>query len=255
MFTYNFGEWLMFFYIYCFVGWIIESAVVSVRTKRIVNRGFMRGPFLPLYGFGAIAILFSCLPVQSSPTLVFVCGMLAASILEYFTGWLMETLFKTKYWDYSYMKFNIKGRVSLITSLFWGFLSLFLTDILHGITESMVTGTPIGMIIIFDTIISCIFLSDLTYAFKTAFDVNKLLEKIETIRAEQKTLEERLSGSEGAQWVRARIDELRLEYQGSVGKLNPFKRDYIKGNPTAFSKRFNEALVELREKIDRKSDK
>lgn len=255
----------MFFYIYCFIGWVIESAIVSFNSKKLVNRGFMRGPLLPIYGFGAITILFVCLPVRETPTLVFIFGMLSTSVLEYFTGWLMETIFKTRYWDYSYMKFNIKGRVSLMTSLFWGFLSLLLTDFLHGAVEGFILDTPTGTIIIFDIMVSVIFVTDLVYAFKTAFDVKKLIDKLGNIKEELKELEDKVSGDieafsdklsgkinekESVQWIKTRIDELRLEYQEGVGRMNFFKRDFINANPTARSKKFNDVLIEIREKIN-----
>lgn len=111
MYSYSFIQWLLFFYIYCFVGWCIESTIVSVDSRKFVNRGFVRGPVLPIYGFGAIVILFVTIPVKESPVLVYVLGAIGTTILEYITGWLMERMFKMKYWDYSDCKFNLKGYI------------------------------------------------------------------------------------------------------------------------------------------------
>lgn len=97
MYSYSLIQWILFFYIYCFLGWIIESTIVSVTRKKLVNRGFLIAPMLPLYGTGAILILFVSLPVKDNIFLVYFFGMIAATILEYFTGWLMETLLKMKY--------------------------------------------------------------------------------------------------------------------------------------------------------------
>ena len=101
MYHYDLTQWLLFFFVYAFFGWIWESCYVSVRNKRWVNRGFLNGPFLPIYGFGAIAILWATLPVRNSIALIYLFGMLSATILEYVTGAAMERLFRVRYWDYS----------------------------------------------------------------------------------------------------------------------------------------------------------
>ena len=101
MYIYHANQWLFIFFVYCFIGWCFESTVVSVSKRKLVNRGFMHGPYLPLYGSGAIVVLFAALPVQNSKILVFIVGALAATILEYITGVCMEALFKVRYWDYS----------------------------------------------------------------------------------------------------------------------------------------------------------
>jgi uncharacterized membrane protein len=138
MYTYSFIQWLLFFYIYCFLGWIIESTIVSFSEKKLVNRGYINGPFLPIYGFGAIAVLFVTLPIKNNIFLIYIFGMVSATLLEYFTGWLMETTLKMKYWDYTTDKFNLNGRICLRSSLFWGVLSLTLTLLIHNPIEYLV---------------------------------------------------------------------------------------------------------------------
>ncbi len=93
MYTYSTMQWILFFYIYCFIGWIWETSYVSIRTKHFTNRGFMHGPFLPIYGTGAIVILLATIPVKSIIPLVFLFGMIAATLLEFFTGAAMLKLF------------------------------------------------------------------------------------------------------------------------------------------------------------------
>ena len=96
---YTTSQWVMFFYIYCFLGWVWESAYVSVIKHRFVNRGFLKGPFLPLYGSGAICILVVTIPVRGNIPLMFLIGMVSATVLEYVTGVVMERLFRVRYWD------------------------------------------------------------------------------------------------------------------------------------------------------------
>ena len=84
--SYYLSQWIIFFFIYSFIGWIWESCYVSVKKHRWINRGFMHGPMLPLYGSGAVVILIAAIPVRENIWLVFLMGMTAATVLEYFTG-------------------------------------------------------------------------------------------------------------------------------------------------------------------------
>ena len=90
MYTYTWYQWLAFFYVYCFLGWIFESTYVSLKQKRLVNRGFLRLPMLPLYGSGAVMMLWVSLPVRDSLPLVYISGFIAATALEYVTGAVMD---------------------------------------------------------------------------------------------------------------------------------------------------------------------
>ena len=138
MYTYNIMQWLMFFYTYCFFGWCFESVYVSLKNRRLVNRGFLNGPFLPLYGFGAISVLFAALPFRENPVWVYVVGALTATVLEYMTGVVMEAVFKVRYWDYSNQKFNFQGHICLSSTIAWGFLSLAMVFGFHKPVEGLI---------------------------------------------------------------------------------------------------------------------
>ena len=137
MYSYEWYQWLAFFYIYCFFGWIFESAYVSFLKKRFVNRGFLHLPLLPLYGTGAVMMLWVSLPVKDNLFLVYAAGVIAATILEYVTGWGMEKLFKVKYWDYSDQRFQLNGYICLSSSIAWGFLTILLTEVIHRPIEAV----------------------------------------------------------------------------------------------------------------------
>ena len=111
----------------------MESVHVSIRTRKLTNRGFLRGPFLPLYGSGAIMMLVVSMPFQENGFLVYLAGCVGATVLEYVTGILMETLFKVRYWDYSKYPLNFQGRVCIGTTLAWGLLTILLTRVIHEI--------------------------------------------------------------------------------------------------------------------------
>lgn len=256
MYSYSFIQWLLFFYVYCFVGWCIESTIVSVDSRKFVNRGFVRGPVLPIYGFGAIVILFVTIPVKENPVLVYVLGAIGTTILEYITGWLMERMFKMKYWDYSDCKFNLKGYICLKSSLFWGVLSLFLVFVIHKPIEDVMLNISTLSIVVIDIIISVVFVIDLIYAVRTALDVNKLLAAITEIKAEiiasKQELSERIDENEYAIQLNERIEKLRCDVKKHLDKLGYLKKNFILAHPTARSQKFNEALDLLKSRLSKK---
>ena len=111
--NYTWIQWLFFFYFYCFFGWCFESSYVSIKERKPVNRGFMRGPFLPLYGTGALMMLIVSAPFRDNLFLTYIAGCIGATVLEYATGVVMEALFRVRYWDYSDQPFNFQGHICL----------------------------------------------------------------------------------------------------------------------------------------------
>lgn len=196
MYSYTLSQWILFFLIYCFFGWCIESTFVSCRKHQLVNRGFLNGPVIPIYGSGAIAILFATLPVRAHPWAVFLLGMLAATVLEYITGAVMEAIFKVRYWDYSDKRFNLNGHICLNTSLAWGALSVVLVEWLHRPIERLVLSLSETASQVLAFVLSGIFLIDFAISLKTALDLRQLLEQLqaysEKAREEARLLQKRM---------------------------------------------------------------
>ncbi|MCB7319141.1 putative ABC transporter permease [Lacrimispora sp. 210928-DFI.3.58] len=184
MYEYVWYQWFLFFYVYCFFGWIFESTYVSVKERHFVNRGFLRLPMLPLYGTGAVMMLWVSLPVKDSLPMVYLSGVVAATILEYVTGWGMEKLFKMKYWDYSNQRFNLNGYICLSSSVAWGFLTIFLTEVIHRPIERYVLGLPVGVSLVCVSVISVLFVIDTAESVKAALDLAKVLDAMTAMRAE-----------------------------------------------------------------------
>lgn len=225
---------------YCFVGWCIETTYVSLNARQFVNRGFLYGPVIPIYGCGAIAILFSTIPVREWTIAVFLVGMLAASVLEYVTGVLMERIFKVRYWDYTDNKFNINGHVSLGTSLAWGGLSVVLVKWIHKPFERVVYAIPEATAQALAFVLMCVFIFDLAVSLRAALDLRALLEQMqeqvehakEDVRLLQKRFdvysafktadwEEKLSHNENLRHVLASMEQTmeRLENSETTQKL------------------------------------
>ena len=178
MYVYTLGQWLLFFYLYCFLGWVWESCYVSLKQRRWVNRGFLRGPLLPIYGFGAVLILWATLPVRGSLALIFPLGMAAASALEYVTGAAMEALFKVRYWDYSNQPFNLNGHICLACSLAWGAFSILLVRVLHPPLEDLVLWLPGFLTDALACAPTIYTTADTVRSFQAAMDLREVLTRL-----------------------------------------------------------------------------
>ncbi len=192
MYSYSTIQWLFFFYFYCFAGWCIESTYVSVRTRKLTNRGFMRGPFLPLYGSGAIMMLVVSMPFQDNIFMVYVAGCIGATVLEYVTGVTMEALFKVRYWDYSKNKFNFQGHICLGTSLAWGLLTILMTEVVHVPVERLVLSIPNPALRTATAVLTVYIAADFALSFKAAIDLRDVLVKMEKVKEEMVHIQKRL---------------------------------------------------------------
>jgi uncharacterized membrane protein len=177
MYAYNIWEWIGFFIVYCFIGWVWESLYVSWEYRKWTNRGFLNGPFLPIYGFGAIVMLFCTLPVRDNIFLSFLLGMLGASALEYITGYAMEKLFHVRYWDYSYEILNLNGYICLGCSLVWGLASIFLIKVLHKPVENIITQINSSFLVAVDIVFVVCFVWDIIVSAREAFDLKKIIDE------------------------------------------------------------------------------
>ena len=185
-------QWLLAFFIYCFFGWIFESTYVSLCKHRFVNRGFMRGPFLPLYGSGAILMLFVSIPVgKSSGARFYPAGCIPATALEYVTGVCMEKLFRVRYWDYSKQKFNYKGQICLSSTLAWGGLTIFLLKVIHPPIERFVLGLPTQLVSVVTHVLTALVGVDMALSFKAALDVRDVLVKLTALKGDLDNLQNR----------------------------------------------------------------
>ncbi len=299
MFGYSGFQWLFFFYMYCFFGWCFESTFVSLKSGKLVNRGFMRGPFLPLYGSGAIMMLVVSMPFRDNVLLTYIAGVIGATALEYVTGVVMEALFKVRYWDYSNRLLNFQGHICLRSSIVWGFFTILMTRVIHMPIEQMVLSIPARVMAWVTVLLTIYIVADFALSFKAALDLQDILVKIERAKEELERMQRRLDviiafnneekefrrqerGERRELWmneitagleqrfaaiketllrvptaygesVKEEIAELRgrfseyLERQRSDSKILDFyKRNMIRNNPTMESRKYKNALEELK---------
>ena len=191
-FGYSVIQWLFFFYFYCFCGWVFESTYVSLKNRKWTNRGFMRVPFLPLYGSGAIMMLVVSAPFQDSVVLTYIAGVIGATILEYITGVTMEALFKVRYWDYSKQPFNFQGQICLGSSLAWGVLTIAMTRVVHKPVERFVLSIPENWLTVVTILLTVYIVSDFTMAWRAAMDLKDVLEKMQKAKEDLERVQKRL---------------------------------------------------------------
>lgn len=192
MYHYTFLQWLLFFFTYCFLGWCWETTYVSIKNRKFINRGFMYGPFLPIYGTGAIMMLVVSAPFQQHPGLTFIAGMIGATVLELVTGTLMETLFKVRYWDYSKQRFNYKGYICLSSSIAWGLFTVLMTGYLHRPVEWFVQSLPERSSQWLAIVLSAYAAVDFSASFRGAINLRNLLDRMERVKEELAIMERRL---------------------------------------------------------------
>ena len=192
MYSYTMAQWLFFFYFYCFFGWCFESSYVSLKKRQPVNRGFIRGPFLPLYGSGAVMMLLVSMPFQHNLLLTYIAGCIGATALEYVTGVVMEALFKVRYWDYSNQKFNFQGQICLSSTLAWGGLTILMTRVVHKPVEGLVFAIPEGVLSVVTFVLTIYIVADFTLSFKAAIDLRDVLIKMEAAKEELERVQKRL---------------------------------------------------------------
>ena len=221
MYVYSLGQWLLFFFLYCFLGWVWESCYVSAKRRQWVNRGFLHGPMLPIYGTGAVIILLATIPVRDSLWLVFLLGMLAATALEYVTGAAMEALFKVRYWDYSKQPFNLNGYICLTSSLAWGFFSILLVRFIHPPIAGLLADVPSWLVDPLALVITVAFTVDVVRSVQEALDLKEVLTRLTEENEDLRRLAKRAEvaaafAEEDLRRFRERVDLSRTELQERV---------------------------------------
>lgn len=246
MYDYNGWQWLLIFYVYCFLGWIFECIVVSVQQKHFVNRGFLKGPMLPIYGFGATIILHVAIPLMQYPAALYFAGLITATAFEYAVGVLMEALFKVKYWDYSEHRFQFQGRICLDSSIAWGFLSLALAYVLHKPVAGFITDLGSKMTAGLVLVVSFWFVYDTVTSAKAAFEFASVLEELEKLRSEAEEL--RVQLQLGVYEAQERLEGLRERVENAQSELREQVESVVENAQEELRERVETAKKALQER-------
>lgn len=246
---------LLYFIIYSFFGWVLESIFKSILQRKPINSGFLYGPFCPIYGFGAIILLLFLDIFKDNIILLFIAGFIVLSVWEYIVGVILEKKFNTKYWDYSENFLNIKGRVCLMNSFFWGVLGVLFTIYIHPFIEKYIVylnkegliyiNIVLLIAIIIDYIITTIKVKSLDITVEKIKDLGEIIkDKLKELKNTKEDAIEKIKDIENI------IEELKLKQEVLKLKIYKRARRLKKAFPTMKSE--NITLV-LNQKIDFKA--
>lgn len=248
-------KWLFFFYLYCFLGWCFESAYVSMRMRHPVNRGFMRGPFLPIYGSGALMMLVVSAPFQDNIPLTYLAGCVGATLLEYVTGTVTEKLFQVRYWDYSGKFMNVQGQICLSSTLAWGVLTILMTEVIHHPIAALVDGMPSGLLAGLTLVLTVYVVTDFGLSFRAALDMRDVLDRLQQAKEEMEHMQKRMDVliAVADQTLNQEREELHRKFRllnerrRQLGNLSDFyRRRLLLDNPGMISSRFKGAMEDLK---------
>ena len=244
MYYYHFHQWLSFFYFYCFFGWCFESTYVSLKSHKFINRGFMKGPWLPLYGSGAICVLFITLPFQQDWRLVYLIGALAATLLEYVVGTAMVSLFKVRYWDYSNRKIQLHGHICLSSTIAWGFLSLLMVYVVHEPVADFILSLNNDLVMAITFFITVFMVYDFANAFRQAMDLRALIIQAEKICLE---LGDRLELQKDL--LKSNMEERMTIMNSRIDYIQNYWNDQLEDKKNEMQTALNEQLIQTEEQL------
>lgn len=167
----NTAVYFILFMLFSLIGWLIEVFQLYKHEGRFINRGFLMGPYCPIYGYGSITMVILLQKYLDDPIVLFVMAMVICSILEYFTSYFMEKLFKARWWDYSNNKYNINGRICLETMIPFGLLGLVVMYLLYPFLNDVVNLLPDTMIIILASLLFVLYFVDTIFSL---WAINKI---------------------------------------------------------------------------------
>ena len=211
----------VYFVVYSFLGWVCECVYCAVLDRHFVNRGFLNGPFCPIYGCGAMAVLILIAPYSNHIAFIFISGAIAASIIEYITSYLLEKLLNLKLWDYSKNILNINGRVCLRNSTLFGLLSVALVTFIHPKIAELVGLIPAKWLHVLSLSFFIYFIIDTLASVHVFMKLRKKIEQVHALLEEKRVLFDKYKENLHLEWdqkraetsedLKARIEQIKIE--------------------------------------------
>lgn len=182
-----FSLYIVLFMIYSIMGWLMEVIVTLIEKKRFVNRGFLIGPYCPIYGIGALFVISLLNDYLEKPLGLFILSIVICSLVEYIGSFLLEKIFKTSWWDYSNKKFNINGRICLETMIPFGLGCLLIMYIVNPFFVNMLSKIPNYLINIIAIVFSIVIISDVITSFRIIWKFQKISDNAKKDNTEKVT--------------------------------------------------------------------
>lgn len=276
-------ETLFLFFIYAFLGWCAEVSYHAVVTGKFINRGFLNGPVCPVYGIGALSVLFLLKPFQENLFLLFLFSVILTSVLEFLVGFLLEKIFHARWWDYSEEPFHLGPYLCLKFSLMWGFACVFVIKFLQPLALHGISFLPqpvgISLLALFSTVLLVdLFLTVITVSkffrqlkhldglaaeihnlsdwlgIRISDSALDLLKKQQTGKAKLLEYKEQLDQKveDQVEQMSNKLEGYKEEFQKKLSSNFPIHRRILKAYPRLSSKKHQRVLDIVRETINRR---
>lgn len=185
--------YLMYFFIYAFIGWVVEVSFHAVTVGKFINRGFLSGPYCPIYGFGAISVIYFLTDIAGKNKFVLFLGSIViATGIEFVAGFLLEKIFHERWWDYTDKKLNIGGYICMEFSVIWGLFCFLLYEAVHPVTKSLVDLIPLRALKYLDLGLVIIMTIDLLATINTIIGINKKMNALDKISTDIRKVSDRI---------------------------------------------------------------
>lgn len=235
-------RYLFYFLIYSFLGWCIEVCYATLNTKKFINRGFLNGPYCPIYGVGVMTIIYFVFPLKNNMLILFIASITLTSALEFFTGFILERVFHYRWWDYSNVPFNLCGYICLKFSILWGLACVLVVDIIHPVVERVISWLPLlaGKVIL--VVGGTFMLIDFIVTVKTVLKLNAKLEKLEKIAADIHKFSDRIGEKVSLDFMTAenKIEELKRKREELIKNIPWLEKRIIRSFPDMKSTKYDE---------------
>lgn len=259
-----------YFVMFSFLGWCLEVIYHTVCYGEFSNRGFLNGPVCPIYGAGAVLVIAVLRPVADNLLLLFICAALITSALELVTGYVLETIFSMKWWDYSDVPFNLKGYICLKFSICWGVACTFLIRVVLPVCDRLLAAVPpkagtavlivLGICYMADAVCTVLTLRSLAVHIKSMENLSRRLRRFadelglhiadSVFDVMEKTENASKLGKEKAE----ELEALGKSYQKKLSELTFGHRRIIRAFPGVNSKRYRHSIEQLKQRIGAKKN-
>lgn len=224
----------------------------------LVERGFLFGPVIPIYGFGAMAIVGSLSLLENNIFSIFFLGVILTSALEYITSFILEKMFDLRWWDYTKQKYNIRGRICLRNSLMFGFLSVLVIQYIHPFVSGFINTININTLNAFAKVTFLIVMLDFSLSVKEVINFKNYVVEIDKLRITVQTLlsEEniRMSFKQFLNQKDEYFDNLDIKFKDLQETIEKKHQQFLKHEkrllnrfPDITSKRFEKIIQSIKE--------
>lgn len=215
----------LYFILYSFLGWVMETCYCSVMERRLVARGFLYGPICPIYGGGVTLMILFFTPLKQNLVLFYAVAVVVMTSWEYLVGWVLEVTTHVKYWDYSQYRFNLQGRVCLWVAMTWGVLSYIVIFFIHPPIQSLAEGLPMWLEFMLCGAFLALLAVDASFTIRNLVLVALHVESV-TQLGQELQLQMALGKAELSDRLEDSAAALRQRYSDQVAQLEQYSRRF-----------------------------